>query len=369
MNKIMRGFRIALALAACAASVGCGPALSELDCGQGTKVDIDGELYCVYSQAVVVEDGFLCPPGAPHQAARAPIAVCSNTPSVPMDIFDEIDEIYQPENPEIYDGYCSVTFGCAGDKVCEARMCVDPSPPAPTVCGARAGDTCSDDEYCHFDREATCGWADATGVCQPKPDACDADYTPVCGCDGQTYSNECVANAAGTGVVSDGECPDPAPIACGGIAGQTCKQGDYCSYRPEDICGAADAQGVCAPIEESACSAVFEPVCGCDGQTYSNACEAANAGTSVSSEGECEPTQPQDCGGIAGLTCPAGQFCDWAQGDICGAADALGTCQPIPEACTQEVAEVCGCDNQTYSNACEANNAGVSVASDGACSM
>jgi hypothetical protein len=32
---------------------------------------------------------------------------------------------------------------------------------------------------------------------------------------------------------------------------------------------------------------IYAPVCGCDGQTHSNACAAAMAGTGVSSTGPC----------------------------------------------------------------------------------
>ena len=39
---------------------------------------------------------------------------------------------------------------------------------------------------------------------------CTADYSPVCGIDGQQYSNACSAkNINGIGVACQGECPCP----------------------------------------------------------------------------------------------------------------------------------------------------------------
>jgi hypothetical protein len=73
------------------------------------------------------------------------------------------------------------------------------------------------------------------------------------------------------------------------------------------------------------------------------------------------------CGSWSGLGCNANQFCSWAAKDICGAADAGGTCAYKPDFCPQVYMPVCGCDGQTYSNACTANGAGTSVSSAGAC--
>ena len=76
----------------------------------------------------------------------------------------------------------------------------------PIACGGLLGGVCSHDQYCSYDANANCGRTDMSGVCEPRPEACTADIKYVCGCDGKTYSNACVAASAGVSVENTGKC-------------------------------------------------------------------------------------------------------------------------------------------------------------------
>ena len=95
----------------------------------------------------------------------------------------------------------------------------------------------------------------------------------------------------------------------------------------------------------------------------------SQAGTAASGTAGVSNTLGQSCGGfrMVPMTCGAGLFCDYDLEDICGAADAPGTCRIKPEICTADYAPVCGCDGKTYGNKCSANAEGVSVSTTGAC--
>jgi hypothetical protein len=173
-----------------------------------------------------------------------------------------------------------------GTVVCTLRACA-------AVCGGLAGTPCPEGQYCNFPPEAQCGAADQTGVCAVRPEACTREFAPVCGCDDATYSNACVAAAAGVSVASQGECGSGAlqiGDACGGFRpsdAPNCDTGLFCQHQPGALCGAADAPGECVAIPE-VCADIFDPVCGCDGQTYSNACEAAANQVGILARGECQ---------------------------------------------------------------------------------
>jgi len=81
--------------------------------------------------------------------------------------------------------------------------------PTGEVCGGIAGIQCPSGYFCKQEAGECLEVMNGAGTCQPKPEMCTQDYTPVCGCDGQTYGNECVAASNGVSVAIDGECPTP----------------------------------------------------------------------------------------------------------------------------------------------------------------
>lgn len=173
------------------------------------------------------------------------------------------------------------------------------------------------------------GKADLVGSCEFQGyELCDGPGVGNCWCDDLcVYYGDCCHDADD---VCGIDVPEPEGEPCGGFLGDTCGENEYCAYEPGAYCGAADATAICE-VRPEVCIEVYAPVCGCDGNTYSNSCFAAMAGTGVATEGECEPPPPGGfCGGIAGIQCPEGQVCVDDENDDCdpalGGADCGGVC-------------------------------------------
>jgi hypothetical protein len=251
-------------------------------------------------------------------------------------------------------------------------------------CAGIAGIKCAASQWCELPT-ATCNTPDMMGVCiSVGSGACQTIYSPVCGCDGKTYSNDCERRNAKVSKQVDGACPTTV-TNCGGIAGLKCPANQWCEFTA-NTCGVADQMGVCMTTEGGVCPPVYRPECGCDGKTYGSDCERRDARVSKLSDGACptpdagirdagaaDRVKPQTgtldsvCGGGASTACLPSLFCEYTAG-TCGAADASGTCWPKGTgSCLGVSRPECGCDNKTYSNDCVRMYAGVALKSTGAC--
>ena len=211
------------------------------------------------------------------------------------------------------------------------------------LCGTRGAPPCADDMFCDFPNGSQCGAADGGGMCRPRPQACPDVVDPVCGCDGETYGNACVAATSGVDVLRPGRCEDDRPCApeeCGprpGLPNWMCADGETggptgrCLRGDDGACGwdinDCEPFGQCElPPDPGPCRGALprwfhESRTGVCIQFIYGGCEgnANNFETQEACEAACVEPAPR-CGTRGAAPCPDDAYCDFGdEGAACGA--------------------------------------------------
>ncbi len=258
---------------------------------------------------------------------------------------DPMAQIKEPPAPALCGGVecaageaCCIATGTCFDPGTDAAACEPPAPDDDVwgrkTCASNAH--CEAFEYCQVDRLNLCR---GSGHCHPITNCggCSdggSGSCRVCACDGNTYPNLQTACLSGANVVgaSGAGCGETITVGAGGASGEgytvtTCRSSEQCP--PGESCCALTARchpdnepalcepppagaskactenmhcdendycdgegcsgpGGCFPRDVDDCGVLLEPVCGCDGQTYTSAACASRSGVRVASEGECD---------------------------------------------------------------------------------
>ena len=131
----------------------------------------------------------------PNPNSEPPVTIVSGSTITFISIPDPDSE------PFVSNCFTAGTQFVAEALCCNFKSSVPDIPPTP---GDACGDLCAPSDVC-ASGDFACG-SSPVALCQPRPELCTTQVDPVCGCDGQTYSNECEALRAGTDVASTGEC-------------------------------------------------------------------------------------------------------------------------------------------------------------------
>ncbi|CAG7786347.1 unnamed protein product [Allacma fusca] len=187
---------------------------------------------------------------------------------------------------------------------------------------------CPAPQVCHLDEDrrphCRCG------------EMCSADFNPVCGSDGKTYSNECIMRQEGCRsrrdlrIIYRGKCSS----GTNPCTSRTCRGYESCAINKFGI-----AKCNCA----MKCDPIVAPVCGTDGKTYDSQCDLTSLACRDSRQNSLAYKGPCESGSLCSKhTCSPGAICTERNNE------AVCECP----ACPSDYDPVCGSDGVSYQNEC-----------------
>lgn len=240
----------------------------------------------------------------------------------------DVEAIACPATPCPSGAACCVGTGRCFRLANEATACPRPPQDAMPNRTCSANTQCAAGEFCISDNARLC---QGPGHCLPRSNcgSCTGANCTVCGCDGANYpsiqaacragvrSSSAASGACGVSITGDAgvaqmvpcgfDAQCPAEMRCCTLTGACVARAcEGCCVRPPpgtlfpcadntmcrafelcigDGCG---TPGGCARREnQSRCTGAVEPVCGCNGTRYINACWASVAGERVTTDARC----------------------------------------------------------------------------------
>jgi hypothetical protein len=188
-------------------------------------------------------------------------------------------------------------------------------------------------------------------------------------CDAGTGDGGGTGGAGGAGGIGGAGGTGGAAL-CGGSTSIPCPTGQVCDYNTPNRCGSGSVTGRCI-VPPDGCLTVYDPVCGCDGQTYPTDCDRARARAQLDHAGACGGAGGGGgaggrggAGGTGGATLcaacdPATTYCRTMTGGIPGSTSSYA-CLAFPAACGATPS--CAClPTASCSGICETGSGGLLI--------